>query len=65
MVLTLTSVEGVDQVLLVQDGEPTEMALPGGARTSDPVGAGQYRALVAPDEVPLPTKAEPTPTTSP
>lgn len=64
VVLTLTSVEGVDQVLLVQDGEPTEMALPGGARTSDPVGAGQYRALVAPGEVPLP-KAEPTTTTSP
>lgn len=61
VVLTLTSVEGVDRVLLVQDGEPTEMALPGGARTSAPVGAAQYLALVAPDEQPAP-KAEPTPT---
>lgn len=61
IVLTLTSVEGVDRVLLVKDGEPTEMALPGGARTSEPVGPTQYRSLVAPEEPPVP-KVEPTPT---
>lgn len=64
VVLSLTSVEGVDRVLLVQGGQPTEMALPGGARTSAPVGPAQYRSLVAPDEVPAP-KVEPTPTTTP
>ena len=61
IVLTLTSVAGVDRVLLVRDGEPVEMALPGGARTSAPVGAGQYQQLVAPGE-PLALKVEPGPT---
>ncbi|HZI96426.1 MAG TPA: GerMN domain-containing protein, partial [Actinomycetales bacterium] len=56
IVLTLTSVAGVNRVLLVRDDEPVELALPGGARTSAPVGADSYRQLVAPDE-PAPPKA--------
>ncbi len=46
IVLTLASIEGVDRVLLVQDGDPVEMALPGGARTNEPVGAGDYQGLL-------------------
>jgi hypothetical protein len=70
VVLTLTSVEGVECVLLVQDGEPTEMALPGGARTSSPAGAVDYRSLVvpgalpAPKVAPVPTMSTPVPTTT-
>lgn len=64
IVLTLTSVAGVGQVLLVRDDEPLEMALPGGARTTEPVGALDYQALVAPGSPPVP-KAEPGPTTTP
>lgn len=46
IVLTLASIDGVDRVLLVQDGDPVEMALPGGARTNEPVGADDYRGLL-------------------
>ncbi len=46
VVLTLTSIEGIDRVLLVQDGDPVEMALPGGARTNEPVSADDYQALL-------------------
>lgn len=48
IVLTVTSVPGVDDVVLLQDGEEIEIPLPGGARTSDPVGAADYQDLLAP-----------------
>jgi Sporulation and spore germination len=47
IVLSLTSVPGVELVQLRQDDTLVEVALPGGARTSEPVGAGDYRALLA------------------
>lgn len=53
IVLTVTSVNGVDDVVLVQDGEEIEMPLPGGARTSDPVDAADYQGLLAPIAGPL------------
>ncbi len=62
IVLTVTSVTGVDDVVLVQDGEAIEMPLPGGARTSDPVGAADYQDLLAPIAEPLtprPASTEP------
>lgn len=65
IVLTVTSVTGVDDVVLVQDGEGIEMPLPGGARTSDPVGAADYQDLLAPisgslTPGPVPTGEPPT-----
>lgn len=48
IVLSVTSVPGVDRVALLQDGQPLEAPLPGGARTSEPVGAMDYQDLLAP-----------------
>lgn len=48
IVLTVTSVAGVDAVVLVQGGAAIEIPLPGGARTSEPVGATDYQDLLAP-----------------
>lgn len=48
VVLTLTSVPGIQDVQLVNDGEPVEMALPGGRRTVDPVTAADYQELTGP-----------------
>lgn len=48
VVLTLTSVPGIDGVQLVSDGDPVEMALPGGVRTTDPVSAADYEVLTEP-----------------
>ena len=45
LVLTLTAVEGIDRVQLVSDGEPVEMALPGGKLTTAPVSADDYVSL--------------------
>jgi hypothetical protein len=47
VVLTVTSVDGVDRVVFVQDGAPIEAPLPGGARTSQPVSASDYSTLLA------------------
>ncbi len=48
VVLTLTSVPGIDGVQLVSDGDPVEMALPGGVRTIGPVSATDYEVLTQP-----------------
>jgi hypothetical protein len=66
IVLTATSVEGVDAVLLFQDGDALEAPLPGGELTSRPLYADDYAALLAPPETPS-HKAVPTvgPTTTP
>ncbi len=63
IVLTVTSVTGVDDVVLVQDGEEIEIPLPGGVRTSDPVDAADYQDLLAPIAGPL--TPGPVPTTAP
>jgi hypothetical protein len=60
IVLSLTSIEGLDAVVLLSDGEPVEAPLPGGVRTRTPVTRADYTALLAP----TPTTAA-TPTTAP
>ncbi len=60
VVLSLTSVAGIDAVQFVQDGREVEVALPGGARTSDAVTAADYAALVTPGTTPT-AKVEPSP----
>ena len=59
VVLSATSVQGVDGVLLVHDGQPVQAPLPGGAQTSEPLSAGDYASLLAPGAA-TPDKAEPT-----
>ncbi len=45
--LTVSSAPGVRSVLLVDDGEPVPVPLPGGALTSEPVGAEDYASLLS------------------
>jgi hypothetical protein len=53
LVFTVTSVQGIDRMQLVRNGRTIEVPLPGGARTSEPVGAGDYlRLLTGPAAVP-------------
>jgi spore germination protein GerM len=46
VVLTATSVPGVDSVLISRDGTPVELPLPGGALTAGPVTGRDYAELV-------------------
>jgi spore germination protein GerM len=46
MVLTVTSVPGVTAVVLVSDGEPVQVPLPGGALSSGPVTDHDYASLL-------------------
>ena len=46
VVFSVTSVDGIDRVQLVRRGRIIEVPLPGGARTSDPVGASDYLSLL-------------------
>jgi|GEM_PF-1103916 len=48
VVLSATSVSGVDRVLLLQDGTPVEAPLPGGALTGEPLTAADYASLIDP-----------------
>jgi hypothetical protein len=67
VVLTVTSVDGVDRVTFLQAGAPIEAPLPGGARTSQPVTAADYSTLLASTAeraekvAPAPTSASPSP----
>lgn len=45
VVLSVTSVPGVDQVLVTRDGQPVELPVPGGALTGAPVSARDYLPL--------------------
>lgn len=47
LVLTLTSVDGVDQVVLTSDGRQIAAPLPGGQLTEQPLRARDYREVVA------------------
>jgi spore germination protein GerM len=47
IVLTVTSAPGVRSVVLVSDGAPVQLPLPGGALTDGPVTADDYAPLVA------------------
>jgi hypothetical protein len=58
IVLTVTSVEGVDLALLLRDGRPLEAPLPGGERTSRPLAPYDYAGLAATPTLPS-VKAEP------
>jgi hypothetical protein len=46
IVLTVTSVPGVTSVVLVSDGEPVQVPLPGGALSAGPVTDQDYLALL-------------------
>jgi spore germination protein GerM len=48
IVLTATSVPGVDAVRLTLSGEPVEAPLPSGQLTSAPLTAADYAALLVP-----------------
>jgi len=48
IVLTATSIEGIESVAFELDGVPTAVPLPDGALSVDPVGADDYAALIAP-----------------
>jgi spore germination protein GerM len=63
VVLTVTSVAGVDRVRLIQNGKPLEATLPGGEQTPDPVDAEDYASLLVAGSR-HPSKAEPAPTSS-
>lgn len=47
IVLTATSVEGVDQVAFQLEGVPTDVPVASGALSVDPVGAADYESLIA------------------
>ncbi|GAA5032135.1 hypothetical protein GCM10023258_30850 [Terrabacter aeriphilus] len=48
VVLTLTSLDGIDDVQFVRQGRPAEVPLPDGALTSSPVDGDDYDSLVGP-----------------
>lgn len=57
VVLTATSVQGVDGIRLVRaDGSPVEVPLPGGALTSGPLRPSDYRELLL---TPTPSQSRP------
>lgn len=47
LVLTLTSIPGIDEVVLTAAGEPVEAPLPGGVLTGRPLTARDYAYLVS------------------
>ncbi len=60
LVLTATTVDGVDGVRIVRDGVPVEVPLPGGALTAGPLRRSDYRELVRPaGATPSPATASP------
>lgn len=63
VVLTATSVRGVDRVHLVRGTHSLEVPLPGGALTSSPVSASDYAPLVVRGGT-VSGKADPQPTSS-
>lgn len=50
VVLTATSIDGIDGVVLMQDGQRIEVPLPGGELTSEPVRAADYLTLLAAEQ---------------
>lgn len=48
IVLTATSIEGIDLVAFQLEGVPTDVPVANGALSVDPVGAADYSTLVAP-----------------
>jgi hypothetical protein len=56
LVLTATSLPGVDAVRLLRDGVAAEVPLPGGALTAEPLRRSDYTELVAPEPSASPTR---------
>jgi len=52
IVLTATSLPGVDEVLLTRAGQPVDAPLPSGQLTSDALTADDYAALLTPTATP-------------
>ena len=46
VVLTLSSAPGIESVVLVSDGQPVQVPLPGGALTDQPVTGDDYAELL-------------------
>lgn len=66
LVLTATSVSGIDAVRLTLDGDPVEAPLPDGELTSEPLTADDYAVFLTPPPPPTTVPApEPTPSASP
>jgi hypothetical protein len=71
IVLTATSIAGVDRVLFVRDGTPLPVPGPDGSSTSVPLGATDYEVLLTPGQppvdrtIPLPGVPSTTTTTDP
>ncbi len=59
IVLSLTSIEGLDAVVLLSDGEPVDAPLPGGARIKAPVTRTDYAVLLASPATSATTAATP------
>ncbi len=57
IVLTATSVPGVDQVLLTSGGQQLQLPVADGSITGLPLTAGDYRALLVPTASPSPTRS--------
>ncbi|WRL67265.1 GerMN domain-containing protein [Blastococcus brunescens] len=57
IVLTATSIRGVDAVRLTIAGDPVEAPLPGGQLTSSPLTAADYASFLTAPEPPTATSA--------
>jgi hypothetical protein len=53
IVLTATSIAGVDRVVFVRDGTPLQVPGPDGSSTSVPLGATDFEVLLAPGQPPV------------
>lgn len=61
LVLSVTSVEGIDAVRLLQNGEAVDAPLPGGERTPEPLVPSDYVELLTPSASRVQQKAAPEP----
>lgn len=55
VVLSVTSIPGIDSVVLTNNGTPFDAPLPGGALTDHPLSAGDYQVFVAPRQARAPS----------
>lgn len=63
LVLTLASLDGIDDIVLTAAGSPIAAPLPGGALTDRPLRADDYTALRSPGSPPTSTTTGPAPPT--
>nr|WP_246401873.1 GerMN domain-containing protein [Jiangella mangrovi] len=55
VVLSVTSIAGINRVELLRDDEELQVPLPGGELATGPLGASEYATLLAVPQDPLPT----------